>query len=256
MFSSRWIARLGDPTVVRSRVVGAIGAVMLGLLLFPGSGEVLAQDELTIPGDAELQQRHYGVQDLLKWTRRGQGYVDDFRGEALQIAEQENSEGLILSSRESFGDRIVVRYRAFILTPGTVLVTMLSASNRADTRTLNIPVENRGGAGFWVNRTSNYFFAFHNAAHMKKPFVVRFNRGDKTTISKAQDWHMDTGRWHTVEVGRWGDRVWLKIDGNLLFRGTDQDFSSGGHVVLRTRGTGLQQANYMVSDLRILTPLE
>lgn len=232
-------------------VLAGVIALLVVLLVFDG---VLAQSKSSPPGNVSLRKTNYSVDELLTWTRRGQGYVNDFRGEALQMAEQEGSRGLILSSPGSFGQRTIVRYRMFTLTPGTVLVTMLSASNHSDTRELTIPKQNRGGAGYWVNDTSNYFFAYHNAAHMKKPFVVRFDRGEKTSIARAREWRMTTGRWYDVEVGRWKDRLWLKINDHRLFQGTDPEPASGGHVVLRIRGTGLQQANCLIRDLRILTP--
>lgn len=235
----------------RNRLVTGVSVFVLLVGMITG---IPAQQDGSTTVDTELHETTYSVDELLEWTRRGQGYVDDFRGQALQMAEQDGSKGVILSSPERFGTRTIVRFQAFTLTPGTVLVTMLSASDEADQHHLSIPVKNRGGAGFWVNNTSNYFFAFHNAAHMKKPFVVRFDNGEKDLIAQAEERVMNTGRWYDVEVGRWKDRVWLKIDGNTLFQGTDADPASGGHVVLRIRGTGIQQANCLVRDLRVLTP--
>ena len=196
------------------------------------------------------------VADLLEWPAYGQGTVQDFRGEAVIMTEAEESEGMVLVSPQRCGRRVVLRYKAFALTPGSVLVVILSASDGAETDRLTLPAGYDGAIGPWVGPKPNYFFAFHNAAHMRHPFVNRFGGGEGRMLAEADGPAMRVGRWHDVEVGRWDDRLWFKIDGRMVLRARDGRPLGDGHVALRIRGTGPHAASVMLREVRLLEPNE
>jgi hypothetical protein len=147
------------------------------------------------------------------------------------------------------------------LTRGTVLVAALSASDDTDgTESDDRPklqgAEDQDGAiGVWLGKQM-HFFAFHNAAHMRHPFVMRIagESAEPRRLDEAPSPAIKPGRWHEIEVGRSKDQLWLRIDDKAVVEATDPKALLAGHLALRIRGTSTQQANCLIRDVRALTP--
>ncbi len=60
------------------------------------------------------------------------------------------------------------------MNPASVCVAILYASDMGDAESLTMPTGYDGSMGHWINEIDNYFFAFHNQAHYRKPFGICF----------------------------------------------------------------------------------
>ena len=194
------------------------------------------------------------VDDLLSWQRLGNGYFGNFRNRALQMTEDEHSDGLMLVSRKSFGTDLVVTCDVMTLRPATVLVLMLSASDGDGTGQLNIPAGFNGALSAWGAGAVDYFFAFHNAPHFRHPFVNRRGTNGPQLLMEADRNYMRPGQWHRVEIGRSGSRLWLRIDGKMVLDVIDETPLGAGHIAFRTVGSGTERASLFIKDVIIHTP--
>lgn len=157
----------------------------------------------------------------------------------------------MIVSPESYGSDVTINGSIMTLRPATVLVIMLSASNGDGTESLAIPEGFDGNLANWTEGASDYFIAFHNAAHFRHPFVIRRSAGEAQLLEEATQPHMKIGQWHAVEAGRKGDRIWLKIDGETVLDVTDPEPLDGGHIAFRIRGSGTERASCFIKDVVI-----
>jgi len=182
------------------------------------------------------------------WTSYGQGVVR-YQNRMLFLQEAEDSKGVGVVSPEAYGENVVVRYELMPMNPASVCVAVLSASDDGESGKLTIPEGYDGNGGFWFREAHNYFFAFHNMAHDREPFVVRAGGGGQ--IAEADANVMQAGVFHTVEVGREGGKLWLSVDGKRLLEGEDADPLGGGHVGFRIRGINGQAAACLIRNVSI-----
>ena len=198
-------------------------------------------------------QDRNSVQQLEDWTFYGIGKgMLEGHGQYLLKEDPNGSKGVGLISPETYSDHIIMRYQVMALTPATVLVAILSASDRGGGSELTIPDNYDGSIQLWSGGCDNYFFAFHNAAHNYPPFIRRFD--DKRIIlDMANKNVMHVGKYYAVEVGRKGERLWLKIDGKTILKTKDPNPYSAGHLGLRIRGTGSEYAACLIKDLEIMS---
>jgi hypothetical protein len=166
------------------------------------------------------------------------------------ISEDKNSLGAMVVSPDKYGENVVVRYKVMALTPASVLVVILSASSPGESE-LNLPEAYNGAMPYWRDEIDCYFFAFRNAAHNRTPFVRRFPKIDKSTLASAEKNVMQSGIYHEVEAGRMGKKLWLKIDGELMFETEDPNPCKDGKIAIRTRGTAHLPAAFIMKDLEI-----
>ena len=188
--------------------------------------------------------------ELSQWTLLGQGEVGTW-GDQVFIKEAEESKGIMLVSPHTFTPDIIVRYKVLALTPATVIVTMLSMSDKGDTDKLTIPENYDGSIGIWSAEKENYFFAFKNAPHNVTPFV-RKNPDPGITLASARENLMTAGIYYAIEVGKQQGKLWLSIDGKRAFEVKDPDPLSGGHLAIRLRGTAGFQAGCLIKEMEIL----
>lgn len=189
--------------------------------------------------------------DLLYWSRWGNGYVGSFRDRVVQMTETAHSEGLMLISPESYGSEVEVSFDVMTLRPATVLVLMLSISNGDGSGSFTMPSGFDGAMSGWPQDASSYFFAFHNAPHFRHPFVNRWGPEGAQLLQEAGKNYMRPGKWHSVEAGRSGGRIWLRIDGQVVLEVTDPEPFGSGHIAFRIRGSGTEIASCFIKDVRI-----
>lgn len=191
------------------------------------------------------------AEHLISWDAYGRGTVQVFRNQAIQMTEEPDSAGVMIVSPRPYGTHTSLRFRAMTLTPGTVLVAIHSASGLEPQTAPSLPEDYQGDIAPWLNQPC-YFFAMHNAPHLRHPFVMRTS-GDSPprTLREAERHHMTTGTWHDIEVIRNDNRLRLRIDHNTVLDTLDPDPHGPGHLALRIRGTGTQQASCLITDLSV-----
>ncbi len=198
-----------------------------------------------------LQAEEIPTQTIAEnWTSYGMGIVR-YQNRMVFMQEAEETKGVGVMSPEAYGTHVVLRFELMPMTPASVCVAMLSASNQDD-GSLEIPQDYDGGIGMWTRDSNNYFFAFHNMAHDTMPFIRRF-QPEFTQFAIAENNVMQAGKFHTVEVGRNGARLWLEVDGVRLLEAEDPDPLPGGHIGFRIRGINGMQAACLIRNVSVLT---
>lgn len=224
--------------------------IVLVLISLVGSFNVFAQ--ISQQELSEFHKKNITPTELEKnWDFYGIGRAFSEVHNQFLICEGENSLGAMIVSPGNYGKEVVIRYKAMTLTPASVLVAILSASDHGVGTELTIPEGHNGSMPFWRDKVDCYFFAFRNAAHNFAPFVRRYPKNENSTLALAKENVMQCGMYHEIEVGRLGEKLWLKIDGSLIFETKDKNPLPAGKIAFRTRGTGGFKAAFLMKDLEI-----
>lgn len=193
--------------------------------------------------------------DLSNWSFYGKGKAyEDKIHKQFCISEDDGSKGVVMVSPKEYGENVVVRYSTMTLTPATVLVAILSASDLGKSSDLSIPQDYDGGISYWLKECENYFFAFRNAPHNKTPFLRKWPIPGSTPLIQAKENVMSSGIYYDMEIGRRGHTLWLKINEKLIFKIKDENILEGGHVAFRARGIPGFKAAFLIKDVSIFTP--
>ncbi len=194
-----------------------------------------------------------GYEELGEWVFFGKGFVaEDSKQGHTVLAEIPGSKGVMLVSPKSYSKNIVLSYKIRPLTPESVLVVLLSASDRGEKKSISFPNEYNGNMKYLITDIDSYFIAFHNSAHKKTPFIRRYPQElpGKTTLISAES-NMMTTEWHDVEVGKKAGKIWLKIDNKTIVEATDKKMIDEGHIVFRMRGTKDRIGVSLIKDVKI-----
>ncbi|QZT37470.1 hypothetical protein K5X82_00925 [Halosquirtibacter xylanolyticus] len=190
--------------------------------------------------------------DLENWGFYGIGRGKRDVHKQFCMAESEKSRGVVLISPKSYGEDVVLQYDVVPLTSMTVVVSMLSVSNHGNKDgQLIIPKDYDGAISMWTKEVDGYFFAYHNLAHNYPPFVRKVPKKGNEFLAMAKQNVMQPGRCYRVEVGKVDHKVWMKVDGKLLFNTVDDNAYGKGHIVLRTRGTLWFPASVLIKNIDI-----
>lgn len=182
------------------------------------------------------------------WKFYGAGVAKAERG-MFYMKESPGSQGVMIVSPTAFPEDVVVRYEIMPMNAASVCVVVMSASDIGDSTTVSLPADYDGSMGHWIGNTENYFFAFHNASHARPPFVRKFP--DRSLIGEHSANVMMNGRFHTIEAGRKGGKVWLEIDGKRIIDGTDDNPIGSGHLAFRIRGLSEETAACLIKNVVI-----
>ncbi len=182
------------------------------------------------------------------WSFHGMG-VGRVQNRMFYMAEAEESAGVMLVSPNAYQGDLVLRYEIMPLNPGSVCVAILSAGSGSEPGAPLLPPEYDGGMGVWTRGISNYFFAFHNAAHDRSPFAVRYPEG--TPLGEHPANVVRSGEFSRIEIGRNGKTLWLTVNGIRLFDAEDADPLPGGHLALRLRGIQGMPAAALIRNLSV-----
>ena len=206
-------------------------AVVLALLVHPASA-----GQTTNPFD--------------EWVLIGEGFsarVDD----AVLLSEYPGSKGIMLISPDSYGADVAIEFDIMPLNPESVLVAMIAASSSGNT--LSFPDNYDGSISYLLESVHGYFFAFHNAAHNRTPFVRQhpFTRGESQDIAAASE-NIMSQRWHhiAISVAEKGG-LQLRIDGVPILNAKTANPLGGGNVILRLRGTKSHTASALIKNFRL-----
>lgn len=199
--------------------------------------------------DAGLKKSAVSANELMNWTLVGKGEVAK-HGTQISLQESDDSKGIMLVSPEAYSNDIIVRYKVMALTPATVLVALLSASDVGPSVKLTIPEDFDGSLGLFTGEKENYFFAFKNAPHNVTPFVRKSPASGKT-LGSASENSMIAGVYYAIEIGKYGEKLWLSVDGKKIFEVEDEEPLTGGHLALRIRGTAGFKAGCLIKGLEV-----
>lgn len=193
----------------------------------------------------------YSPKDLENWQSigTGKGYVTHGQ---FMMEEVEGSKGFMILSPEKYKD-VVLRYEVMTMNPATVLVALLNASDLGESTGLTLK-ENSDSFGFWTKEVEDYMFGFRVMAHNSTPFLRKHPapKGGKSGIGLAEKDVMQSGWRHTVECGRKGTKLWLKIDGETIIDVTDDQPHDAGKIAVRVRGTASDLGKSMIRNLEII----
>ena len=200
---------------------------------------------------SNYEMKQISSDDLMNWSFYGMG--DAFKSGSAQfcITENDSTLGAMIVSPESYEGDVIVRYKVLSLTSSTVLVALLSASDKDSSGLLTIPATYNGKMSFWTKEKENYFFAFRTAPHNNPPFLRKYPVPGNEALASASENFMLPGIHYEVELGRIDNKLWLSLNGEKIFEAVDPDPLAGGHIAFRVRGTANFKAACLIKDLEI-----
>lgn len=208
---------------------------------------------ILMPTLASAQSVKLSPEDLNNWSFYGQGTKMVESHNMFFMKEAPESNGVMLVSPDSYGEDVVLKYDVMTLTPASVLVALLSASNIGDDATLTIPEDYDGSMSLWIDDVESYFYAFRNAPHNFTPFIRKYPvaEGEDPALVSYPTNIMHPGVFYAIEIGRKGKDIWLKVDGETILETTDKKALDGGHIAFRIRGTAGEYAACLIRNVEI-----
>ena len=206
---------------------------------------------------AWAQTEKISAKQLDEWDFYGIGTkVVDSHDIFLMKEEPGESRGIMVISPRPYGENVAMKFKAMSLTPATVLVAILSLSDQGRPEEITIAEGYDGTNGKWgAGANDCYFVVYKSEAHNHFPFLRKRSFPSKTKGWNVEYEHhrniMKHGIFHSVEVGRTGTTIWLKIDNKKVFKYKDLNPYGGGHLALRIRGTAGEYAACFIKDLEI-----
>ena len=194
---------------------------------------------------------------LDEWQFFGKGFTAQADGGVL-LSEYPGSSGVMLISPEGYACDARLQLDVLPMNPESVFVVMMAASSPGPEDSLRLPDQYDGGIGLLLNDTEAYFFALHNEAHNRTPFVRKhpYDR-EKSKDLATYPSHVMTRQWHGIEVEHSCDgNLRLKIDGETILEANDAVPLRSGQIALRLRGTKTHTAAALFRNISIsATPI-
>lgn len=196
------------------------------------------------------------ARELSQWFTLDKGKTS-IDGDALVMEETAGADGYFLISPEAYSGDYVISYQVRAMSESSVLITLFSASQPANPDGLKLPAKDSTPQEFWTWRSNmqHYNLTFNNSSHGLSPFFFKnlspLSRGfyDRLPENIAT-----VGKWHAVEIGKKGSRIWFKMDGKEYFNVQDCDPLRAGHLIFRISGTTGEKvilAKAAIKDLSI-----
>ena len=185
-----------------------------------------------------------------KWSFYGEG-LRAAQNRMFYMEENMDSKGVMVVSPESYTGDLTLRFEIMPMNAASVCVAMIFASDPGGSGGISIPEGYDGSMGLWTDKIANYFFAFHNAAHDRTPFLVKFP--SKQELGSAEANVVRSGEFSKVEINRRGETLTFSINGQLLFEGKDSQPLKSGHIAFRLRGIPQQAASCLIRNVTIDT---
>lgn len=214
----------------------ALRHILVFLNLAIASASLSAAEVLT-PEDLSEDWHFYGI---------GSHHVEYG---SLFLSEDVDSRGAMLLSPHTYIGDFKVSYEIMPMNAATVCVLILCATDPEDPTALTISDDYDGNIQYWVNDADNYLFAYHNSSHGKMPFVNRRPIGGQIGVSEKRVAQL--GRFNQIEAGKEGGKLWLKVNGELLFETEDTQPFESGHFAFRIRGIRNIPAACMIRNIVI-----
>lgn len=181
----------------------------------------------------------------------------DFYGKGLRkvernmfyMKEDHGSAGVMIVSPEPYAESFVLEYEIMPMTAASVLVTLMSASDDGDGKSLTLPENYDGNAGPWVREIDNYFFAYNNASHNVTPFINKF-----PGVGRLVDYPenvLEVGKFADIRIERDGSDLKVSVNGELILEAEDPEPLGAGHLAFRIRGLSEEPAACLIRNLSI-----
>ncbi len=202
----------------------------------------------------QLIQRAITPQELSTWKTLDKGKTTVI-GDELIIEEIEGSDGFFLISPESYIGDLQLNYKVKALSDSSVLIVLFSASDNGASEKLTLPSPETKGSEFWTWRThlEHYNLTFNNRSHGNKPFFFKNESPNKRGFyQNTKENIVEVGKWYTVEIGKVGNRLWFKLDGNIIFEQEDCKPFPNGHLMFRISGTTGEQVIFAKAAIKDL----
>lgn len=207
-------------------------------------------------------------EELAAWNIVGPGktrVVETETGRAVEFqGKRESPNSIVLLSPSRYAENSVLRFGIQFKLPRSLAVIILSASTPETGAELSLP-DRAPGWGFWDNNSKrkyrggigaqSYLFSIHAAFHQRDALLRRRPGPRDGSLHATPDTLTEEGQWYSVEVGRRGDSIWLKSNGESLLLGTDPDPLPGGHIGFLFTGKG--DATVLIRNVSVLgCPIE
>ncbi len=186
------------------------------------------------------------------WSLIGDGFTAQVDNATL-LAEYPGSKGIMLVSPDRYGPNVSLRFEVLPLNPESVLVAMVGASQTDQSP--RFPEGYDGGINHILSKVNCYFFAFHNSAHNRTPFVRQhpFSPGTSQELAITNDAVLSQ-RWHQIEITvQENGRLQMSVDGSLILSASSENVLESGSIILRVRGTKTHTASALFRNIVIIS---
>ena len=209
---------------------------------------------LLLAGTGFAKETSVTANTLADWSFQGTGFKAlDTTNNQILLSEEPGSKGVMLVSPSGYGNNVTLQYKVKPLSPESVLVAALAVSNKGTESSMTFPDQYDGNMKYLITEADNYFFAFHNSAHKKTPFVRKYPQAlpGKDALTSAPE-NLMTTEWHDIEVGKLNGKIWLSVNGKQVLSYQDDDMLGKGHIAFRLRGTKTRIASALIKDVTII----
>ncbi|WP_330924499.1 DUF6250 domain-containing protein [Candidatus Sororendozoicomonas aggregata] len=192
-------------------------------------------------------------EQLSQWVLTGKGFsAYDKSNDQVVLSEEPGSSGVMLISPSPLDENTILNFDIRPLTPESVLVTQINLSDIGPSKKVTFKKDYDGNMNVLAKEKESYFFAYHNAAHKRKPFVRKYpQKGDVQKELEELDKNLMTTQWYHVEIGKKNQTIWMKVDGKEIIKVDDPKPLHEGHIAFRLRGTTNNIAIAIIKNLTI-----
>ena len=238
--------------MMTSKPFSKVAAILFAsLLVAPVALESSATEDSDLSLGEGAQTERIKARHMLNWAAYGAGEIAADHGQII-ISEADESAGIMLVSPKSYCGDVILRYDTQVLNAATVMVTNLAVSgvNGSD---LSFPNGYAADVQYMFDHLSMYNLVYHASAHNRPgPFLRRFPEPGRERMAVRTGHAVETGKYHAMEAGRVGDRVWLSVDGETVVEWQDSDPHTEGHIIFRIRGTAPEHAAALIRNVEII----
>lgn len=191
---------------------------------------------------------------LQTWTTLDKGKTSINKDELI-IEEIQGSNGYFLISPKSYEGDLILNYKVKAMSESAVLIVLLSVSDKGPSNELTLPSPNTTGRGFWDWRThlEHYNLTFNNKSHGITPFFFKNETPYKKGFhQKAKSNSMEIEKWYEVEIGKKQNRLWFKLNNEIVFEQEDCNPLTNGHLIFRISGTTGEQTIFAKAAIKDL----
>ncbi|MCC5843537.1 MAG: hypothetical protein JJU05_04725 [Verrucomicrobia bacterium] len=182
-----------------------------------------------------------------EWSFFGEG-TRAAQNRMFYMEESPGSSGVMVFSPEVFAGDVTVRYEIMPMNPASICVALLFATDKEGRDLRTLPAAGPDTPELTLGDLKTYFFAFHNVAHNRKPFLARFPGGNLMEIDRNL---VRSGQFHQIEVGRKGKTLWLEIDGERIIEVEEPEPFPSGHIGFRLRGISQMPAAALIRNVTL-----
>ncbi len=201
-----------------------------------------------------LKKEIITAEEMMEWQTLdiGKRTIED---NSIVVEETAGSNGFFLINPKVYHGDVIIKYQVKAISTSSVLITLFSVLDIQQEGQLTLPPENSSGREIWNWRSTlqHYNLTFNNASHGYKPFFYKNlsprSKGFHNTLS---DNITEIGKWYDVEIGKVGERLWFKLNDDLIFDVVDCSPLSSGQLIFRISGSNSDEVIFAKAAFRNL----